>query len=374
MRDASQHILFIATEYDAPGMRPYARHIINAMWQEGDHVLIVTRYGTDNDAFPEIPSNDITWIDYPTGKLSKAVFRFFPVNVTRAIDEIIEQKVIRLIYSLTEELILTGSIKRLQRRIPLLYTVHDANFHDYKTKSPVRWLKNRFIIARPQRLMIERTLHQVTNSHEQQELVSERFPYHKVHYVPFPTLVSRQIADGNTPVDELKDVPDGYILFFGTLHLYKGVHLLYNAYLSHPDLRSHGLVIAGSGNIYFERRDNEDGVIFINRFIDDSEIRDLFSRAAVVVYPYTSATQSGVISIASYFGKPIVLSDLPFFSQICRGHDGVEFFNSGDDEALARALSRALHSQANTTAIYQTEYTPQTMLKALDNAITRTLA
>ena len=49
------------------------------------------------------------------------------------------------------------------------------------------------------------------------------------------------------------------------------------------------------------------------RFIKDSEVRDLFSRAAVVVYPYISATQSGVTSIASYFDKPMVLSDLPFW-------------------------------------------------------------
>ena len=53
MRDASRHILFLATEYDAPGMRPYARNIINTMWQAGDYVIIVTRYGPDNQAFPQ---------------------------------------------------------------------------------------------------------------------------------------------------------------------------------------------------------------------------------------------------------------------------------------------------------------------------------
>ena len=52
MRTASQHILFLATEYDAPGMHPYAINIINSLWKAGDHVIIVTRYGVEAKAFP----------------------------------------------------------------------------------------------------------------------------------------------------------------------------------------------------------------------------------------------------------------------------------------------------------------------------------
>ena len=164
MRTANQHILFLATEYDAPGMRPYARVIINTMWQAGDHVLIVSRYGADNEAFPGIPADDITWIDYPTGKLAKAVFRFRPSSVLRAIGDIVERCAISLVFSLTEEIILADTIRSLQRQVPVLYTVHDASFHDYQFVSPVRWLKDRLLIARPQRLMLKRTPHQVTNS------------------------------------------------------------------------------------------------------------------------------------------------------------------------------------------------------------------
>ncbi len=372
MRNASQHILFLATEYDAPGMRPYARTIINTLWQEGDHVLIVSRYGADT-AFPEIPAENITWIDYPTSLKDKAVFRFYPSRVTRAINEIIYQNGITLIYALTEELILADSINRIQSHIPVLYTVHDATFHDYKSSNPIRWLKDRFIIARPQRLMLKRTHLQVTNSHEQQQLILERFPYHQVHYAPFPTLVNDAIASGNKKVDELKAVDDGYILFFGTLHLYKGVHLLYDAYLSHPDLQSRQLVIAGSKDISFDRRADEPGVTFINRFIDDSELQDLFERAAVVVYPYISATQSGVTSIASYFGKPMVVSDLPFFKETCEGFPGIEFFKAGDSDALATAITRAVSNPAPTRSIYDSQFTPQALNSTLNTIISQAL-
>ena len=365
-----RHILFLATEFDAPGMRPYAINIINTMWQPGDHVLIVTRYGAVSEAFPEIPADSITWIDYPTGKLAKAVFRFRPTPVLRAIDDLIVGGEIRLIFSLTEEIVLASSIRALQQRVPVLYTVHDATFHDYKSASPVRWLKNRLIIARPQRLMLARTRFQVTNSRGQRDDIISRFPYHKVHYAPFPTLVNEAIAQGDKQVEELRDVDDGYILFFGTIHFYKGVHLLYDAYLSHPELQNRPLVIAGTQEVYFARRSDEKGVILINRFIDDSEVRDLFGRAAVVVYPYVSATQSGVTSIASYFGKPMVLSDLPFFRQTCEGCEGIEFFPSGDRQALALALERSLQGNtASTRPLYDREYAPDVMRASLDTVI-----
>lgn len=373
MRDASQHILFLATEYDAPGMRPYARNMINTLWQAGDHVLVVSRYGIDSQAFPNIPADCITWIDYPKGKLAKGVFRFWPARVLRAIKDIITRCGISLIYSLTEEIILADTIRGLQKQVPVLYTVHDASFHDYKSSSPVRWLKDRLLIARPQRMMLERTHHQLTNSHEQREYILQNFPYHQVHYAPFPTLVTDAIAHGGKQVEELKDIPEGYILFFGTLHLYKGVHLLYDAYLSHPDLQSRPLIIAGTKDIYFDRHSDEKNVTFINRFVEDSELQDLFQRAAVVVYPYISATQSGVTSIASYFGRPMVLSDLPFFLHTCNGCDGVTFFTSGDSDALAGAITKALEQASSSSALYEREYSPQALKSAMSEIIAQTL-
>ena len=365
-----RHILFLATEFDAPGMRPYAINIINTMWQPGDHVLIVTRHGEDNQAFPAIPAQNITWIDYPTAKLAKAVFRFRPTPVLRAIDDLMATEDIGLVFSLTEEIVLASNIRALQRRVPVLYTVHDATFHDYKSGSPVRWLKNRLIIARPQRQMLERTRCQVTNSREQLELLGRRYPDHQVHYAPFPTLVNEAIASGGKPVEELQGVDNDYILFFGTIHFYKGVHLLYDAFHTHPELQTRPLVIAGTQEVYFARRSDEKGVILINRFIDDSEVRDLFGRAAVVVYPYVSATQSGVTSIASYFGKPMVLSDLPFFRQTCEGCEGIEFFPSGDRQALALALERSLQGNtASTRPLYDREYAPDVMRVSLNTVI-----
>ena len=364
MRTPSQHILFIATEY-AAGMRPYADTIIHSLWQQGDHVLIVAKDDTVKHDFDDLPADSVTWVDCPVSKLKKLAFRFRPSRLIRKIEELVTEHGLQLIYCLTGELVLAGSCKRLQRLAPLLYTIHDAVGHDSKFDGLVSWLKHHLLVAWPQSRLIRMTRYQVTNSKPQQQLVKERYPYHKVYYAPFPTLVTDAIASGDTRVPELEGVADGYILFFGNLQLYKGVHLLYDAYLSHPELQRRPLVIAGSGYIYFKREADEPGVTFINRFIDDNEVKDLFSRAAVVVYPYISATQSGVVSIASYFGKPMVLSDLPFFKQTCESSEGIEFFTTGDSESLAAAIIRALQSSASTCPLYNNAYTPEDMHASL---------
>lgn len=374
MRQKGKHILFLATEYEA-GMRPYASAIIHALWQEGDQIIIVTKSEDYKRDFDDMPQASVTWIDYPTAKLGKALFRLRPTRLIKAIERLIAETDISLIYSLTEELVLAGSINRLQRQCPVLYTVHDAIHHDVKFNSLIDRVKDYVLMARPQRHMLQRTHHIVTNSHDQLDHIRSHYPDHSVYYAPFPTLVNDAIAQGNRRSPELEGVKDGYILFFGNLHLYKGVHLLYDAYLSHPELQGRTLVIAGSKDIYFERHEKQTGnIIFINRFIGDSEVHDLFSRAAVVVYPYISATQSGVTSIASYFGKPIVLSDLPFFKQTCEGYQGIEFFPTGDSEALATAIFRSLQApQSSTRPLYDSQYATEALRTTLTTIITELL-
>ena len=366
MRNPSRHILFLATEY-AAGMRPYASAIIHSLWQQGDHVLIVAKEDSVKHDLDDLPSDSVTWVDYPTAKWQKLAFRFRPSHLIDIIEQLVVEQGIQLIYCLTGELILVNCIKRLQRMVTVLYTIHDAVGHDSKFEGVMTWLKHKVLIAGPQRHLIKSTQYQVTNSKSQQQLVKRQFPYHKVFYAPFPSLVTDVIAHGKATVPELNEIKDGYILFFGNLQLYKGVHLLYDAYLSHPELQERSLVIAGSGYIYFKHRSDETGIRFINRYIEDDEVNDLLSRAGVVVYPYISATQSGVVSIASYYGKPVVLSDVPYFKQTCEGYEGVEFFSTGDSEALAAAINRSLLSSASTSDLYGREYAPQSMRDALED-------
>lgn len=101
------------------------------------------------------------------------------------------------------------------------------------------------------------------------------------------------------------------MFFFGRIEFYKGIELLYKSFIENENLKDVPLVIAGKGNIYFERNISKERQIrFVNRFIDDAEMNDLFSNAKIVVLPYTSATQSAVTSLSYFYNKPMIVSDI----------------------------------------------------------------
>ena len=112
-------------------------------------------------------------------------------------------------------------------------------------------------------------------------------------------------------------------------------------------------MIAGGGTIPFQRTDDERNVVFINRYIKDSEVRYLYEHASCVVYPYISATQSGVLSVAYYFGTPVLASDVPFFKGIIEPSEAGVLFKTGDMEDLKAKLNYLL--QSDTTILKETE-------------------
>ena len=75
------------------------------------------------------------------------------------------------------------------------------------------------------------------------------------------------------------------------------------------------LVIAGSGEFSPAEKELLDSIArrsdvhVVNRWLSDAEISSLVAAARFVVLPYNSATQSGVIPLASAFGTPAIASD-----------------------------------------------------------------
>ncbi len=356
------NILFLATEYEG-GMRPYAYTIIHNTWNEHSHAVVVIKDEKYKRDFHNLDPERVHFITYPKCKLGKLWFKIQPTALITEIKRILKEVHIDVVYSLTGELVLSDFIKPLQKKVPVLYTVHDAIPHE--TKLPlIEKLKERYIVLKPQQKLLSRTMHKVTNSKAQFEYVSKHYTNSKnIFYAPFPSLINDDIKNGKTEVPETKGVTN-YILFFGNIHLYKGVDLLYRCYLEHSELHKHKLVLAGNGIYYFPRPTSKEGVIVINRFVDDKELADLFQKAAVVVYPYISATQSGVISIASFFKKPIVLSDVDYFKEVAENQPGVTFFKKGDTTHMARAIKDALATQVSSERIYTDIYSRESLTKS----------
>ena len=372
---SNHKILFLVTE-DAPGMRPYAFSMIKSTSNHLSHAIIVIRQEADKKHFAGLDQYcTLHYVMRPSDTLGKLWWHVNPKSLVSMIHSIIEANDIELIFTLTGEVCLSWVLGRLQKGVPVLHTVHDAIPHEYKL-SFINSFKDKIFVSGPNKSILKKSRFLVTNSMVQKTWLEQNYPSKKIYYCPFPTLVTTEIKNGEKVASELEGIND-YILFFGRIEFYKGVHLLYNAFVNNIDtFKPHKLVLAGRGDheeYYFPVAKSDD-VIVLNRFIEDNEVRKLFENAAVVVYPYISATQSGVLSVASRFGKKIVVSDVPFFRASANGQDGVFFTDPNNETNLVETIIKAIKSSTTTHQLYTSTYSLEVITEQMDSIINNILS
>ena len=139
-------------------------------------------------------------------------------------------------------------------------------------------------------------------------------------YIPHPLydnfgeIISKEEARKNLGIGTDEPI----ILFFGFIRKYKGLDILLEAMAllkeSMPFLK---LMIAGE--FYDSKKETEeliaklgiqDRLILKTTFIPDSEIKNYFCAADLVVQPYRNATQSGVTPLAYYFEVPMIVTNV----------------------------------------------------------------
>ena len=249
---------------------------------------------------------------------------------------------------------------RMQRKyenmgITVLSTVHDLEPHEAK-KAWYKMLRQRISYKRLADNLVE-AKYLVTNSMEQYHCLKKQYSDKEITFHSFPSLVTKEIVNGHDVPEELKNLDKPYILFFGRIEEYKGIHLLYRAFVECSELNEHYvLVIAGSGQIGFERATDEKNVVMLNRYIKDSELAYLYKNAHCVVYPYISATQSGVLSLAFYYQTPVLASDVPFFKSIIESTDTGLLFKNGNVEDLKKQLLSLVRFDASEMKDKQKAY------------------
>jgi len=130
-------------------------------------------------------------------------------------------------------------------------------------------------------------------------------------YDHFGEKTNKQAACMQLGIDSAKKI----LLFFGLIRDYKGLDLLIDS-LSLLD-ESYHLIIAGESygdfgkyNRQIEASPAKQRITVLNRYIDDNEVPLLFSASDLLVIPYRSATQSGVIPIAYHFEVPVLATDV----------------------------------------------------------------
>lgn len=354
--------LIVATTSYA-GMGPYVSEIVNTFSPEDDVYFFFHDYEDDffkKNVKKEMHGKSVFYkqANSACNKLRDLLFN--SEGYDSLVLDVCRQDQIQLVHYING----IPSI-RMQRKfeamgITVLSTVHDLEPHEAK-KAWYKMLRQRVGYKRLAENLVE-AKYLVTNSMEQYGNLKKRFPDKQLTFHSFPSLVSKEIIEGHDIPEELKGLDKPYILFFGRIEEYKGIHLLYKAFVESPELNEHySLVIAGSGQIGFERAADEKNVVMINRYIKDSEVAFLYQHAHCVVYPYISATQSGVLSLAFYYQTPVLASDVPFFKSIIEPTGTGLLFGNGDVEGLKKQLLSLVHLDVSDMkdkqkAYYATHY------------------
>jgi alpha-maltose-1-phosphate synthase len=141
-----------------------------------------------------------------------------------------------------------------------------------------------------------------------------------------------------------------YVLLFGKIKPYKGVETLLEA--ARKVRKKLGnkfrVIIAGKGSKTFLdsllRTDDLEYIHIENRFIPEVEIPRLFKKAKFLVLPYTDASQSGVVSLAYTFSKPVIVSNVGSIPEyVDHGVTGFKF-EIGDIDQLAKYMTELVEN------------------------------
>lgn len=141
---------------------------------------------------------------------------------------------------------------------------------------------------------------------------------------------------------------DRVLLFFGYIRHYKGLDILIEALaLLHAEYPRYRLLIAGECyedpehyRALIRQHGLEDRVHFENAYIDNEAVTGWFAVADVVVLPYRSATQSGILNMAYGFEKPAVTTNVGGLSEFVEdGNTGI-LVPEATAEAVAEGVRR----------------------------------
>lgn len=188
--------------------------------------------------------------------------------------------------------------------------------------------------------------------HSEQDMWRLRalLPQAHIRHTHHPTYES--LAEGSHGTAEqlrqqLGIAAERVVLFFGFVRPYKGLDYLVRAMGPvNQQQRVHLLVVGEfwTSEEYFRALAAQFGVAahvtFVNRYVANEDLAGYFALADVVVLPYVSATQSGVVQLAFGFGKPVITTRVGGLPEVVR--DGLTgmIVPPQDWRALAEAILR----------------------------------
>ncbi len=159
----------------------------------------------------------------------------------------------------------------------------------------------------------------------------------------FITLPHPTFPFDNQSQNRLPPLSEKYILLIGRIKKYKGFELFINSWAQSNIGSEIELVVAGQGKL--KRRllnrkmlTRNANFNFINRWLSDSEVRHLIENSSLVVFPYTEASQSGMIPTVKKYEKPLYITNTKGLIEQTKGYPYLHQADSTND--LVKMISK----------------------------------
>ena len=233
--------------------------------------------------------------------------------------------------------VLTGILKK--KGIPVLFVCHNVFPHE---RFPLDRLLTKMTLKQGSRYIVQ-------SAQDQQDLL-QTIPDAVFTRTPHPTYnmfklrgISRAQAREELGISEKEKM----LLFFGFVREYKGLKYLLLAMRqileAFPEVR---LYVVGDFG-----KDKEDYLALIRQekleahvrirdgYVPDAEVEPYFAGCDLVVLPYVSATQSGIVQIAYGFGKPVVVTRVGGLPEVVQDGETGYVVEPQQPEAIADAVN-----------------------------------
>ena len=155
--------------------------------------------------------------------------------------------------------------------------------------------------------------------------------------------------------EELKIYNDKIILFFGFVRPYKGLDTLIEANQNlSQKLENYKIIICGEcygdDNKYNDMitqfsKNNE--IEWINEYLPEKTASKYFAAADIVVLPYKSASQSGVIPLSYSYEKPVIASNIKGIKEMVQDKKTGFLFEKSDSKDLGSKIIKFYQSDIN---------------------------
>lgn len=231
-------------------------------------------------------------------------------------------------------------LRKIKPNSKIVYTIHNVFPHSTNQDTNRSIYRNRFLRVKP---LID---HFIVHTEQSANDVENTFGIEKTMLSVVPHGIFK-------PDYHLKKNRSNYsekktIIFYGANRRNKGadilldaIHLLPNEYKNYVRV----LMVGRTPAEYLAELKNKCSGIDVTldpRFIPDKELYEMIDESDYIALPYREITQSGVLLLALYFQKPLLISDLPPFLETLKGFSNDMFFEAGNSNSMSELIVRHL--------------------------------